>query len=232
MMYPCPNVSARSSTTSSPTPGRARRSARRARCRASSRSSSRSTSSPTGSEWIRSRCATRSTPNPTDDAQAREGGAPDRRGEVRMERRGGPPSADAGPVKRGIGVAQSQWVSVIHPPTACEVRITDDGSVEAFTAAQDIGTGTRTMLAQVVAEEFGSAGRPGRQLHRRHALSDRAAVGRQPRHRLADAGGAQRRLPGRARTGAAAGAGARRGGGGRSCSGTGTSVSRAARRRG
>ena len=52
-------------------------------------------------------------------------------------------------------MAQSQWVSVIHPPTACEVRITGDGSVEAFSAAQDIGTGTRTVLAQVVAEELG-----------------------------------------------------------------------------
>jgi xanthine dehydrogenase YagR molybdenum-binding subunit len=65
------------------------------------------------------------------------------------------PMADSGPVKRGLGVAQSHWVSVIHPPTACEVRISGDGSVEAFTAAQDIGTGTRTVLAQVVAEELG-----------------------------------------------------------------------------
>lgn len=65
------------------------------------------------------------------------------------------PNTDAGPVKRGVGMAQSQWVSVIHPPTACEVRITDDGSVEAFTSAQDVGTGTRTVLAQVVVEELG-----------------------------------------------------------------------------
>jgi xanthine dehydrogenase YagR molybdenum-binding subunit len=66
-----------------------------------------------------------------------------------------PPNADLGPVKRGIGVAQTQWVSVVYPPTACEVRIIGDGSVEAFSSAQDIGTGTRTVLAQVVAEEFG-----------------------------------------------------------------------------
>ena len=66
-----------------------------------------------------------------------------------------PPNTDPGPVKRGIGVAQTQWVSVVHPPTACEVRIVGDGSVEAFSSAQDIGTGTRTVLAQVVAEEFG-----------------------------------------------------------------------------
>jgi xanthine dehydrogenase YagR molybdenum-binding subunit len=65
--------------------------------------------------------------------------------------------SDPGPVKRGVGVAQSQWVSVIHPPTSCEVRIAADGSVEAFSAAQDVGTGTRTILAQVVAEELGLA---------------------------------------------------------------------------
>jgi xanthine dehydrogenase YagR molybdenum-binding subunit len=65
------------------------------------------------------------------------------------------PNADKGPLKRGVGMAQSQWVSVIHPPTSCEVRITGDGSVEAFNAAQDVGTGTRTVLAQVVAEELG-----------------------------------------------------------------------------
>jgi xanthine dehydrogenase YagR molybdenum-binding subunit len=63
--------------------------------------------------------------------------------------------ADRGPLKRGIGMAQSHWLSVIHPPTACEVRINGDGSVEAFSAAQDVGTGTRTVFAQVVAEELG-----------------------------------------------------------------------------
>jgi CO/xanthine dehydrogenase Mo-binding subunit len=52
-------------------------------------------------------------------------------------------------------MAQSHWLSVIYPPSACEVRITQDGSVEAFSAAQDIGTGTRTVMAQVVAEELG-----------------------------------------------------------------------------
>ena len=58
-------------------------------------------------------------------------------------------------------------------------------------------------------------GRPDRQLHRRHTLPARPAVGRQPRHRIADAGRAQRRLPGRARSGRPACAAARRRGGGR-----------------
>lgn len=66
-----------------------------------------------------------------------------------------PVAADAGPVKRGIGMAQSQWAYIVHGTTSCEVRIAGDGSVSATTGAQDIGTGTRTVIAQVVAEELG-----------------------------------------------------------------------------
>lgn len=64
-------------------------------------------------------------------------------------------NADPGPIKRGLGMAQSLWLGLVYPPAACEVRVTGDGSVEAFSSTQDIGTGTRTVLAQVVAEEFG-----------------------------------------------------------------------------
>ncbi|MFP2910700.1 xanthine dehydrogenase family protein molybdopterin-binding subunit [Pyxidicoccus sp. 3LFB2] len=66
-----------------------------------------------------------------------------------------PAGSDKGPIKRGVGFAQSQWLYLVHRNTACEVRVTGDGSVEAFNSTQDIGTGTRTILAQVVAEEFG-----------------------------------------------------------------------------
>lgn len=66
-----------------------------------------------------------------------------------------PAGSDKGPIKRGIGFAQSQWLYLVHLNTACEVRVSGDGSVEAFSSTQDIGTGTRTVLAQVVAEEFG-----------------------------------------------------------------------------
>lgn len=66
-----------------------------------------------------------------------------------------PAGSDKGPIKRGIGFAQSQWLYLVHRNTACEVRVSGDGSVEAFSSTQDIGTGTRTVLAQVVAEEFG-----------------------------------------------------------------------------
>jgi len=65
------------------------------------------------------------------------------------------PGADPGPVKRGIGAAQSVWYRFVDLDSSCEVRITRDGSVEVYSAVQDIGTGIRTALAQVVAEELG-----------------------------------------------------------------------------
>ena len=69
------------------------------------------------------------------------------------------PGADAGPVKHGIGAAQSIWYRFVDLDASCEVRITRDGSVELYSAVQDLGTGIRTALAQVVAEELGL--RPG-----------------------------------------------------------------------
>jgi len=92
--------------------------------------------------------------NDTDDVRARA--AERRRGAKAFEwSRRRPAGTDQGSIKRGIGMAQSQWVYIVSRATACEVRVTRDGSVEAFSSAQDIGTGTRTVLAQVVAEEFG-----------------------------------------------------------------------------
>ena len=67
------------------------------------------------------------------------------------------PGADAGPVKRGIGVAQSLWGANVQTNASCEVRLLRDGSVEVLSSVQDIGTGTATVLAQVVAEELGLA---------------------------------------------------------------------------
>ncbi|HET6437954.1 MAG TPA: xanthine dehydrogenase family protein molybdopterin-binding subunit [Anaeromyxobacter sp.] len=65
------------------------------------------------------------------------------------------PGADPGPVKRGLGVAQALWPRIVIMPAACEVAVSRSGRVELRSAAQDIGTGTRTVLAQVVAEELG-----------------------------------------------------------------------------
>ena len=66
-----------------------------------------------------------------------------------------PAGSDAGPVKRGMGVAQSVWYRFVNMNSSCEVRVSRDGSVELMSAVQDLGTGTKTLLAIVVAEEFG-----------------------------------------------------------------------------
>ncbi|MGA8613035.1 MAG: xanthine dehydrogenase family protein molybdopterin-binding subunit [Xanthobacteraceae bacterium] len=66
-----------------------------------------------------------------------------------------PPGADAGPVKRGLGMAQSLWGANVQLNAACEVRVMRDGSVEVLSSVQDIGTGIGTVLAQTVAETLG-----------------------------------------------------------------------------
>ncbi|HLQ44840.1 MAG TPA: molybdopterin cofactor-binding domain-containing protein, partial [Planctomycetaceae bacterium] len=59
-----------------------------------------------------------------------------------------------GPVKRGLGMAIHTWGGAAHAAT-CTVRINPDGSVESLSGTQDIGTGTRTCIAMVLAETFG-----------------------------------------------------------------------------
>jgi len=65
------------------------------------------------------------------------------------------PGADPGPIKRGIGVAQSLWGANVQTASSIEVRILRDGSVEALSSVQDIGSGIGTVIAQVVAETLG-----------------------------------------------------------------------------
>ena len=68
-----------------------------------------------------------------------------------------PPASDTGHIRRGIGVAQAVWYRINSMDSGCEVRISQDGSVEALSAVQDIGGGIKTAIAQVVAEELGLA---------------------------------------------------------------------------
>ncbi len=63
--------------------------------------------------------------------------------------------ADRGPVKRGVGFAQSVWYRFVSMNSAAEVRIHKDGSLEVLSAVQDIGSGVKTIMAQIVAEQFG-----------------------------------------------------------------------------
>jgi len=66
-----------------------------------------------------------------------------------------PAGADQGPIKRGMGIAQSVWYRFVNMDSSCEVRVSKDGSVELMSSVQDLGTGTKTLLAVIVAEEFG-----------------------------------------------------------------------------
>jgi xanthine dehydrogenase YagR molybdenum-binding subunit len=60
----------------------------------------------------------------------------------------------SGPVKRGLGIGVCTWGGAGH---ASEARLTihADGSVEVELGSQDLGTGTRTIIAQVAAESLG-----------------------------------------------------------------------------
>jgi xanthine dehydrogenase YagR molybdenum-binding subunit len=62
---------------------------------------------------------------------------------------------DHGRVRRGRGVAVQVWGGSGFPPAGAMVKWNPDGSVEVASGTQDIGTGTRTALAQIAAEELG-----------------------------------------------------------------------------
>lgn len=72
-------------------------------------------------------------------------------------RRSRVPGDSPGPKKRGIGMAHGNWYVLVREAVAVEVRVHRDGGVELFHGAQDLGTGIRTALAVLVAEELGLA---------------------------------------------------------------------------
>jgi xanthine dehydrogenase YagR molybdenum-binding subunit len=71
----------------------------------------------------------------------------DRRDEVRAR-------SDA-TKKYGVGLASQIWYGGGGPPSYAWSRIGSDGRCTIVTAMQDIGTGTRTAMAQIAAEELG-----------------------------------------------------------------------------
>lgn len=64
------------------------------------------------------------------------------------------PGSSEGPVKTGFGCAGGTWGGGGRASEA-EVRINPDGSVEVRCGTQDLGTGTKTLIAIVAAEVFG-----------------------------------------------------------------------------
>ena len=75
--------------------------------------------------------------------------------EIGWHRRNSVPGSGTGVKKRGIGVGSGQWGGGGGDGTQARVTINADGTVEAVTGTQDIGTGIRTAIAIIVAEELG-----------------------------------------------------------------------------
>jgi xanthine dehydrogenase YagR molybdenum-binding subunit len=61
----------------------------------------------------------------------------------------------AGPIKRGLGCAANLWAGGGNRQTRAMCEINPDGSVTNKIATQDIGTGTRTLVAMITAETMG-----------------------------------------------------------------------------
>jgi xanthine dehydrogenase YagR molybdenum-binding subunit len=77
-----------------------------------------------------------------------------RRAEPHWERRHSVRARSDATWKRGVGMASQIWYGGGGPPSYAWVRIGSDGRASVITAMQDIGTGTKTAMAQIAAEEL------------------------------------------------------------------------------
>ena len=65
-------------------------------------------------------------------------------------------TTESGHIRRGVGMAAALWVAGGgNPPSTVIVKLFSDGSANLNMGASDIGTGTKTVMAMVVAEELG-----------------------------------------------------------------------------
>ena len=60
-----------------------------------------------------------------------------------------------GRYRRGMGMSSQIWWGGGGPPAYAEMRLNGDGTATLATGINDLGTGSRTIVAQVAAEEFG-----------------------------------------------------------------------------
>jgi len=67
----------------------------------------------------------------------------------------GKPQSAGSKVVRGLGMANGNWYVFASENSNAQVRVHRDGSVELMTGCQDIGTGYRTAMMTVAAEELG-----------------------------------------------------------------------------
>ena len=69
---------------------------------------------------------------------------------------GAPRTAMRTRYRRGFGVASQIWGAGGGPPAYAIVKLNSDGTADVLAGTQDLGTGARTILAQVAAEALGS----------------------------------------------------------------------------
>jgi xanthine dehydrogenase YagR molybdenum-binding subunit len=62
----------------------------------------------------------------------------------------------SGRLRTGQGIAFVCWGAGGGPPSYATVRVNPDGTVDVLTGSQDLGTGARTVLAQIAAEAIGA----------------------------------------------------------------------------
>ncbi|MFO7566945.1 MAG: molybdopterin-dependent oxidoreductase [Enhygromyxa sp.] len=65
-----------------------------------------------------------------------------------------PPQSDKGRFRRGVGLASASWLYIAEPATRVQIDAGPEGIVVS-TACQDIGNGSRTILADTVAGVLG-----------------------------------------------------------------------------
>ena len=64
--------------------------------------------------------------------------------------------ARGGRLRRGVGMASQIWGAGGGPPAYATVRVNPDGTIDVLTGTQDLGTGSRTIFAQIAAESLGA----------------------------------------------------------------------------
>ena len=74
---------------------------------------------------------------------------------IGWERRNPVPGSGTGPLRRGMGCGIGSWGGGGHKQCVVTLNISQDGSVTALVGSQDLGTGTRTYIRAIIAEELG-----------------------------------------------------------------------------
>jgi xanthine dehydrogenase YagR molybdenum-binding subunit len=74
---------------------------------------------------------------------------------IGWDKRNAKPGSGTGPLRRGMGCGIGAWGGGGNATCQVDVAIAQDGSVTAAVGSQDLGTGTRTYIRAIVAEELG-----------------------------------------------------------------------------